>query len=125
MSDRARHVIMKINAKVEFEPAKSLGKDDFDAFKKVWTKVMKNNALKNHKGSDGWGDGDGFHLELEASKIKKADERAIACIEEYVRLTRDSGKKNDKFEKTYAKEIMPLDIKLNKSRNIDKRHIGP
>jgi hypothetical protein len=106
MSDRARHVLMQIDGKTTFEPKKKLGKDDFDAFKKIWAKVMKSKGLRNFKGGDGWGEGDEFHLELPAAKIGREDQRAQACLDEYARLTRKAGKpRNDAFEKKYAKDL--------------------
>ena len=107
MADKARHVIMKVDGKVNWDPKKVFD-DDFPDFKKLWTSAMKSNGLVNANGGDGWHDGDSFHLELPGSKIAKADERAKACFEEYVRLTREEGKdKNDKFESDYAKDLKP------------------
>ncbi len=105
MADKARHVIMKANGTVTFDPKKAMG-TDFEAFKKDWATVMKKHGLKNYKGADGWGDGDEFHLELSDSKIAKTDERVKACFDEYARLSRKEGKgTNDKFEKEYASEL--------------------
>lgn len=105
MADRARHVLMKVDGRVTFDAKKALG-DDFAEFRKTWAKVMKANGLKNHKGGDGWGEGDEFHLELDSGKIGRADERSQACFDEYARLTRAAGKNtNDAFEKTYAKDL--------------------
>jgi hypothetical protein len=105
MADKARHVIMKADGKVTWDPKKTMG-DDFDEFKKKWAEAMKRNGLKNAKGGDGWFEGDEFHLELPDSKIDKTDQRVAACFEEYAKLTRKDGKpKNDKFEKDYAKDL--------------------
>jgi hypothetical protein len=102
MADKARHVIMKADGKVTWDAKKTMG-DDFDAFKKQWADAMKGKGLKNAKGADGWFDGDAFHLELSDSKIAKTDERVVACLDEYARLSRQENKgKNDKFEKDYA-----------------------
>ena len=102
MADKARHVIMKADGKVTWDPKTIMG-DDFDAFKKKWADAMKAKGLKNAKGGDGWYDGDSFHLEMADSKISKTDDRVKACLEEYARLSRKEGKgKNDKFEKDYA-----------------------
>jgi hypothetical protein len=105
MADKARHVIMKVDGRVNWEPKKVFG-DSFSDFKKEWAANMKGNSLKNASGGDGWDDGDSFHLELADSKIAHTDERVKACFQEYVRLTREKGKdKNDKFEKSYASEL--------------------
>jgi hypothetical protein len=102
MADKARHVLMKADGKVTWDPKKTMG-DDYDAFKKKWGEVMKTKGLKNARGGDGWYDGDAFHLELADSKISKTDERVKACLAEYVRLSREEKKgKNEKFEKDYA-----------------------
>ena len=102
MADKARHVLMKSDGKVTWDPKKTMG-DDYDAFKKKWAEVMKAKGLKNAKGGDGWYDGDAFHLEMADSKIAKTDDRVKACLEEYARLSRKEGKgKNAKFEKDYA-----------------------
>jgi len=107
MADKARHVVMKVDDKVSWEPKKVFG-DDFAEFKKQWASAMKSNSLKNAAGGDGWNDTDSFHLELADSKISHTDERVTACFEEYVRLTREKGKgKNDNFEKDYASKLKP------------------
>lgn len=103
MADKARHVIMKVDGKVNWKPKKTLG-DDYTTFTKKWGEVMKKKGLKNAEGKDGMFAGDEFHLELPDSKIKKSSERAKSCLDEYARLTRkESKKKNAKFEKRYSK----------------------
>lgn len=105
MADRARHVLMKVDGRITFDAKKALG-DDFAEFRKIWAKVMKANGLRNHKGGEGWGEGDEFHLEIEAGKVGRSDQRAEACLDEYARLTRTKGyKPNESFEKAYAKEL--------------------
>src|SRR5262245_29551467 len=105
MAGSARHVIMKVDGKVSWEPKKTMG-DDFNDFKKGWGDVMKRYGLKNYKGGDGWADGDEFHLELPDSKMDKSDKRVGQCFEEYAKLTRKDGKaKNEKFETEYAKDL--------------------
>lgn len=102
MADKARHVIMKADGKVTWDPKKTMG-DDFGAFKKKWGEVMKSHGLKNANGGEGWFDGDAFHLEMSDSKVDKTDDRVKACLEEYARLSRKENKgKNDKFEKDYG-----------------------
>jgi hypothetical protein len=114
MADAARHVVMKVDGKINWDPKKALG-DDFDAFKKKWASAMKDNGLKNAKGQDGWFDGDAFHLELPESKLDKSDKRVTACFEEYAKLTRKDGKsQNDKFEKEYSKDLEPYVSKYEK-----------
>jgi hypothetical protein len=90
MADKARHVIMKADGKVAWDPKKTMG-EDFEVFKKKWAEAMKSNGLKNYKGEDGWGQGDAFHLEIPESKIAQTDKRAEACMDEYARLTREEG----------------------------------
>lgn len=105
MADKARHVMMKVDGKVSWDPKKALG-EDFDEFKKIWAATMKRHGLKNAAGKDGWYEGDAFHLELSDSKIAKTDDRVKACFDEYARLSRQENKgKNDKFEKNYASDL--------------------
>jgi hypothetical protein len=114
MADKARHVIMKADGKVSWDAKKTLG-DDFEAFKKKWGDAMKSHGLKNYTGADGWGPGDEFHLELSDSKMAKTDERVVACLDEYARLSRQENKgKNEKFEKDYAKLLAPYLAKYEK-----------
>lgn len=105
MADKARHVIMKVDGKINWDAKKTLG-DDFDAFKKSWAEKLKKRGLKNANGGDGWFDGDAFHVEMADSKIAKTDKRVEACFEEYARLSRKEDKgKNEKFEKEYASDL--------------------
>jgi hypothetical protein len=115
MSDKARHVRMKVDGKLDFDYVKALG-EDFNAFKKKWGEVMKNYKLKNYTGTDGWAEGaDKFHLELPESRISRSGERALACLDEYARLTREEGKKkNEKFEKKYTNLLKPYVEKYEK-----------
>jgi hypothetical protein len=114
VADKARHVIMKADGKVTWEPQKTMG-DDFDAFKKQWADAMKSQGLKNYKGADGWGAGGEFHLELSDSKMAKTDERMAACLHEYARLSCQDGEgKNEKFEKDCAKLLAPYLAKYEK-----------
>jgi hypothetical protein len=107
MADKARHVVMIANGKATWDPEKTMG-EDHDAFLKKWAEAMKSNGLKNFRGENGWGEGDGFHLEIPDSKIPYTDERAAACMIEYVRLTREVGKpQNKKFETKYKSELAP------------------
>lgn len=107
MADKARHVLMKVDGKVAWDAKKAFGAD-FDAFKKKWGEVMKKYGLKNAAGGDGWPTWDEFHLELPNAKIARSDERACACLDEYARLTRKDGKKqNAGFEKDYEKLLKP------------------
>ena len=121
MADSARHVVMKVDGKVSWDPKKALGAD-WPAFQKLWAATMKKHALKNAKGGDGWFDGDGFHLELADSKMAKDDPRCKACLEEYVRLTRTGkNKPNDKFEKAYVKLLAPYVAKYEKKEPAAKK----
>jgi hypothetical protein len=115
MSDKARHVRMKVDGKLDFNVAEALG-EDFDAFKKKWGEVMQRYKLKNKDGKDGWPEGtDKFHLELPGSKISRSDERALSCLDEYARLTREEGKnKNARFERDYVNLLKPYIKKYEK-----------
>jgi len=107
MSDKARHVLMKVDGEVSWDAKAAFG-EDFAAFKKTWGETMQKHGLKNHKAGEGWSPGDEFHLELPDSKLQKSDERATACLDEYARLTRKEGQsKNAKFEEDYTDLLKP------------------
>jgi hypothetical protein len=115
MADRARHVIMRVDGKVSWEPEKALG-EDFKALKGKWDQFMEKYGLKNYEGRDGWPARDQFHLELSHSKIARTDVRSRACLDEYARLTREKGQqKNAKFEKDYEKLVEPYIEKYEKA----------
>lgn len=108
MTDRARHVLMKVDGKLGWDSKKVL-EEDFGAFKTAWASAMHRQGLRNAEGRDGWYEGDAFHLELPESRIALTDVRAQACMEEYVRLTRQEGRsRNDRFERSYAAELKPF-----------------
>jgi hypothetical protein len=114
MADCARHVIMKVEGKVEWN-ADFVFWSNFDAFKRSWATLMVRHGLVNFKGSPDWGEGDAFHFELPASKIDPGDKRAKACLEEYARLTRQEGKKkNVAFEKEHEPLLKPHFKKFEK-----------
>ena len=116
MGDKVRHILMKINGKVSWEPKDAYG-DDIGEFEKKWGELMKTHGLKNAKGGDGWSSWDGFHLELPDSKMSTGDKQAQACLDEYARLTREEGKsKNDTFEKDYEKLLKPFFEKYEKKK---------
>jgi hypothetical protein len=107
LADKARHVLMKADGKVSWSPEKTIG-EDFDPFKKKWADALKSNGLVNAEGKIGWYPKDAFHVEIPDSKVSKTDERADACMVEYVRLTREKGKpQNEKFEAKYGPELAP------------------
>lgn len=114
MSDRARHVILKIGSKSYYGLSEAKELKSFQAeFKKAFGDAMKKAGLKNFKGVDGYASGDEFHLELPDSKLKATDSRVTACFAEYARLTRTDGKaKNDAFEKEFSDEIEKAAKKL-------------
>jgi hypothetical protein len=115
MGDKARHVLMKVNGKVSWEPKEAFG-DGVGEFEKKWGELMKAHGLKNAKGGDGWSSWDGFHLELPDSKMSTSDKQAQACLDEYARLTREEGKdKNEKFETSYEKLLKPFIEKYEKT----------
>jgi hypothetical protein len=100
MTDNARHVILKIGKESSYglSEAKALKKHTKE-FKNVWREAMKVAQIKNFHGTDGYADGDEFHLELPETKLPPNDKRVIACYDHYVTLTRKKGKaKNDDFE---------------------------
>lgn len=114
MADAARHVVMKVDGKIEWDPKKAFGAD-WSAFQTLWAATMKKHKLKNARGGDGWFSGDGFHLELADSKMAKTDPRCKACLEEYARLTRTGkNKPNAKFEKAYPALLAPYVAKYEK-----------
>ena len=84
MGEKARHVLMKVNGKVSWEPKEAFG-DEIGEFEKKWGELMKTHGLKNAKGGDGWSSWDGFHLELPESKMSTSDKQAQACLDEYAR----------------------------------------
>lgn len=115
MSDKARHVRMMVDGKLDFDYVKALG-EDFNAFKKKWGELMWKYNLRNVTGDPGWTEeNDKSHLELPGSKISRSHERSLACLDEYARLTREKGKdKNEKFEKKYADLLKPYIEKYEK-----------
>lgn len=116
MSDKARHVLMTADGSVSWEP-KTVFHKYFAEFKKKWGAAMKKHNLLNYAAKDGYGEGDAFHLELVAAKIDRGDKRAKSCLEEYVRLTRDGGyKENKSFEKSYKKMLEPYVKKYDKAK---------
>jgi len=112
MSDKARHVLIKIDGGTNYKDdekaaAKAFG-EEFGTFKTKWGLVMRKYGLKNKAGGDGWAPGDPFHLELPGAKISRTSERANACLDEYARLTRVEGEKPNKpFEEKFAKLLAP------------------
>ena len=116
MADKARHVLMTVDGKASWEPKEAFG-DDFDQFTKEWGAAMKKHGLKNAEGNDGWPSWDEFHLELPESKMSTGDKRAQACLDEYAKLTRKDGKKqNKKFEDKYKKLLQPHIDKYEKKK---------
>ncbi|GMG82723.1 hypothetical protein LNKW23_19360 [Paralimibaculum aggregatum] len=107
MSDKARHVILRVDGTSYYGARKAFGyRENLEDFKRAWVAAMKAAGLVNHRGKLGWGDGDEFHLELPNSKISRRSAKARACMDEYVRLTREKAKpKNDRFETKYKKLI--------------------
>ncbi|OAN94405.1 hypothetical protein [Sulfitobacter geojensis] len=78
----------------------------WETFKSEWAAEMKKQGFKNYKGKDGYGEGDAYHLELPDSRPKRSDAEVIACMVEYATQTRVNGKKkNDQFEKSWAKDL--------------------
>ncbi|MCH2164981.1 MAG: hypothetical protein MK098_10065 [Marinovum sp.] len=123
MADKARHVNMgseipKKGDKGGFDkksyqskPRECFGSEEkyvwtFEQFKSEWGSEMKKQGFKNYKGKDGYGDGDAYHLELPDSRPKRSDKEVIACMVEYATQTRVNGyKKNEKFEKSWSKDL--------------------
>jgi hypothetical protein len=115
MSDKARHVLMTVDGTVSWDPDVAFHMY-FNEFKTKWGAAMKKHGLLNYNSKEGYGEGDAFHLELPDARIDKGDARAEACLEEYVRLTRegDKYKKNEKFEKKYEGLLKPYIKKYEK-----------
>jgi hypothetical protein len=109
MADKARHVLCKIDGRTTWKQKdlkKALAKD-FETFKQLWGELMRKHGLRNAAGKYGWPSWDQFHLELPESKVRRTD--AQACLEEYVRLTREKGEpQNASFEKRYGKLLEPF-----------------
>ena len=118
MTDAARHVGMyyaepgkaKTLAKKGADPFGNEEKHfmTFAEFKAEWSKQMKLQGLKNYKAKDGYADGDVYHVELPESRLARDSAEVIACMKEYVRLTREGGKKiNATFETDWKAELKP------------------
>ena len=107
MSDKARHIILRIDGKPYYGLGKwKTSKANKADFKAAFSKAMKKADLRNFKGTRGFQSGDEFHLELPDSRVRRKSARAQACLEEYVRLTRKVGKpQNTRFEDKYGKLI--------------------
>lgn len=101
MSDKARHVLVSANGG-KFQAGLRhvmTEKKYLVEFKTAWVEAMKETGLRNHGGSVAWGKGDEFHLQLPNSFLKRTSQKANACLEEYIRLTRKKGRgKNTEFE---------------------------
>ena len=142
MADKARHVNMgseipKKGDKGAFEkksyqskPRTCFGTEEmhvwtFEQFKTEWGAEMKKQGFKNYKGKDGYGDGDAYHLELPDSRPKRSDKEVIACMTEYATQTRVKGKKkNDKFEKSWAKDLKKYLEEAEKKAKGSKKKVG-
>ena len=119
MVDKARHVLMKItpagktSGKASWDLVAAFGSKEEhfltqSAFKSEFGKQMKSADLKNHKGGDGYGDGDGFHVELADGKLLRSDKAVVACMIEYAKLTRIDGQKpNMTFENKWKSDLKP------------------
>lgn len=107
MSDRARHVRVTYKGRYVANPEVLLGRQ-FSVFTGLWGLAMRRHGLKNYRSGDGWGSGDGYHLQLPDAMIPRTHERAQACLQEYVRMTvLEKKPKNEKFEKRYQKDLAP------------------
>ncbi len=107
MTGKARDIIMRVDGTPSFDPRKVFGRM-FGDFTRAWGEAMGKYGLKNWEAGDGWSAGDEFHLELPNARMAVTDDRAKACLTEYVRLTRGVGMHpNAKFEKEYAKLLKP------------------
>lgn len=121
MANQARHVLMRVDGKYSDDLKKAFGKD-FGAFKKKWADLMLKHGLKNAAGKDGYPTWDEFHLELPEGKVDRTDDRAQACLDEYVRLTREEDRtKNVTFEKKYSKLLKPHIKKYEKKQEAAKK----
>lgn len=110
LADSARDITMVTTPKMN--RLEEIFGDRFDDFKTSWMDARKSLGLKDAAGKDGWVSWDPFHVEMPDSKVDKNDVRAQACIEEYVRLTREDGKKkNQKFETKYSDLIEKFEPK--------------
>ena len=105
MSDKARHINIKSDDVKKWQAGLSGFTNDKwhqELFKGVFVMAMKEAGLVNWLDKLAWGEGDEFHLQLEGAykRTAIAKKRELACVEEYLRLTRKKGKKiNTDFEK--------------------------
>lgn len=107
MSDKARHVEVRVNGTRTWDPRASLGVH-FPVFVRIWSEEMRRHKLLNFRSRDGWSDKDWHHLELHAARITRSDPRAQACLAEYVRLTTiEKRPRNAAFESSYKTILAP------------------
>jgi len=107
MSDRARHVRLTSHGRYVADPRALFGAH-FPLFTRLWGNLMRLHGLRNFRSGHGWGEGDGYHLELPGARIGRSDVRAQACLEEYVRITRLEGRpRNQRFERSYRDALAP------------------
>ena len=111
MADKARDVHLETKPDLRTDVLEFVFWDKFKEFRNAW--VSERNALglrSANKGDDKWYEKDPLHVEQEDARIDPNDKRAQACLEEYVKLTRNPKKetkdyKNRSFEKEYRKQI--------------------
>lgn len=108
MSDNARNVVMKVNGETSNNPREAFG-EDFNKFKEKWVIVMKKYGLRNVNDEELYYESNPFYLQLPTPEPDNSDEHVLACLDEYVRLTRVGDKDpNEKFETMYAEWLAPI-----------------
>lgn len=116
MSDRARHVPIRFDGKVKGigEINKILGTDDFNELKKNWVVNMKKHKLNNADRKKAWYKGDEFHLELEDRGADPGGKKVAACLETYVKLSKDDHERlSPSIEKRHKKDVKKIRARLN------------
>lgn len=106
MLDKARDINMYANGTFVRNLDLTLSKTYLKAFKAAWVDIRTKVGLVDARGGWGWYTIDPLHVELPDSKLKMTDERSIACLDEYARLTRVENRPiNKRFEENYANAL--------------------
>lgn len=131
VADKARHVKMRLtepgkSTKTSWAIDKAFGNKDhhfmtLTDFKSAWASAMKKQGLENYKGKDGYGDGDGFHLELPDAKIPRSHKDVQTCMDHYAKLTiMDERPHNSSFERSWGTNLKPYFEKYQKLKDAEK-----
>lgn len=125
MSDKARHINIRSDDVKKWQTGLSgFTKDKWhkELFRGVFVMAMKDAQLVNMLDNLAWGEGDEFHLQLKGAykRTPIARKRELACVEEYLRLTRKKDRKintsfenNTRYKKLLEKASKNTGIKLD------------